>query len=188
MQNSGRNFRRNWKKKNSSVALKLLKLWYHEKYSTEKCFRVRFERRRNTMARKLRLRAHICSHELGLLLGDDLLSTSSSGNSTTGWGEGVRGEGGAISTGRGSVTRGLKLAPAFSSLCRKSNSLSALCNYTDNYLLNVFVLYFSLNSMFFHLFMKILILLMKINWWLKDEAKWQQQRLFDGKLREKNKR
>lgn len=37
--------------------------------------------------------------------------TSSSGNSTTGWGEGVRGEGGAISTGRGSVTRGLKFAP-----------------------------------------------------------------------------
>lgn len=38
-------------------------------------------------------------------------STSSSGNSTTGWGEGVRGEGGAISTGLGSVTRGLKIAP-----------------------------------------------------------------------------
>lgn len=49
-----------------------------------------------------------------------------------GWGEGVRGEGGAISTGRGSVTRGLKFAPwgpPFSSLCRKSNSLNALCNY-----------------------------------------------------------
>lgn len=37
--------------------------------------------------------------------------TSSSGNSTTGWGEGVRGEVGAISTARGSVTRGLKFAP-----------------------------------------------------------------------------
>lgn len=60
---------------------------------------------------------------------------TSSGNSTTGWGEGVRGEDGAISTGRGSVTRGLKVAPwelPLSSLCRKSNSLNALCNYSNS--------------------------------------------------------
>lgn len=62
------------------------------------------------------------------------ISTSSSGNSTTGWGEGVRGEGGAIRTGRGSVTSGLSMAPwcipdLLSSFIRKSNSRNALCNY-----------------------------------------------------------
>lgn len=50
-------------------------------------------------------------HGTKKLLYFEVQYTSSSGNSTTGWGEGVRGEGGAISTGRGCVTRGLKLAP-----------------------------------------------------------------------------